>query len=48
VHVNLQQLRADGLISFEHRMCHIPDMDALKQAGMFDSGYLDMRGGEAA
>lgn len=50
VHVNrsIQQLRADGLITLERGMCHIPDFDALKQAGMFESGYLHMRGGEAA
>jgi CRP-like cAMP-binding protein len=50
VHVNrsVQQLRADGLISLERGICHIPDFDALKQAGMFDVGYLHMRGGEAA
>jgi hypothetical protein len=41
-------LRADGLITFEHGMCHIPDMDALKQAGMFDGGYLHLHDVEAA
>lgn len=44
VHVNrtLQQLRADGLLSLERKRLAIPDLDALKQAGLFDPNYLHL------
>jgi CRP-like cAMP-binding protein len=50
VHVNrsVQQLRADGLISIERGVCTIPDFERLKEAAMFEPGYLHLREGEAA
>jgi CRP-like cAMP-binding protein len=50
VHVNrsVQQLRADGLISIERGVCTIPDFRRLKEAAMFEPGYLHLREGEAA
>jgi CRP-like cAMP-binding protein len=50
VHVNrsVQQLRADGLISIERGVCTIPDFARLKEAAMFEPGYLHLQGGAAA
>jgi biotin operon repressor len=46
VHVNrsVQRLRGDGLIVLERGHCTIPDLDRLKEAGMFDHTYLHLRG----
>jgi len=42
VHVNrsLQELRRQGLIRLHARRLEIPDIDALAQAGLYDSSYL--------
>jgi CRP-like cAMP-binding protein len=50
VHVNrsIQQLRADGLLSIERGVCEIPDFARLKEAAMFEPGYLHLREDEAA
>ena len=50
VHVNrnVQQLRADGLISLDRGVCTIPDFARLKEAGMFEPGYLHLQGDEPA
>lgn len=50
VHVNrsIQQLRADGLVTLERGVCTIPNLKALKQAGMFDARYLHFSEPEAA
>jgi CRP-like cAMP-binding protein len=44
VHVNrmLQELRADGVIELERKRLHIPHLDALKVAAMFNPGYLHL------
>lgn len=44
VHVNrtLQELRAQRLIVLKDRTLCIPDLDALKDAGLFDPGYLHL------
>jgi CRP-like cAMP-binding protein len=45
VHVNrsIQQLRADGLIHLERGVCTIPDFARLKEAAMFELGYLHLQ-----
>jgi CRP-like cAMP-binding protein len=50
VHVNrsVQQLRADGLISIERGVCTIPDFERLKEAAMFEPGYLHLQEGATA
>ena len=42
VHVNrtLQDLRRDGLVILQGRRLTIPDLDALKRAGLFNDNYL--------
>jgi CRP-like cAMP-binding protein len=49
VHVNrtLQELRKDGLIELHSRTLTIPDMDGLRDAGLFNGTYLhrDRTGG---
>ncbi|MEA2840507.1 MAG: hypothetical protein QOF41_1837 [Methylobacteriaceae bacterium] len=49
VHVNrsVQQLRADGLIHLERGVCTIPDFARLKDASMFEPGYLHLQDSEA-
>ncbi len=44
VHVSrtLQALAAQGLIEMENRTLHIPDLDALMQAGLFTAHYLHL------
>lgn len=44
VHVNrtLQELRRAGLIILQERTLRIPDMDALKNAALFNSNYLHL------
>ncbi|MCA1654097.1 MAG: Crp/Fnr family transcriptional regulator [Sphingomicrobium sp.] len=44
VHVNrtLQQLRRDGLIVLANKRLVIPDLDRLRQAGLFNSNYLHL------
>jgi CRP-like cAMP-binding protein len=50
VHVNrtLQELRKDGLIELHSRALTIPDLDALRNAGLFNGNYLhlDRTGGQ--
>jgi CRP-like cAMP-binding protein len=50
VHVNrtLQELRKDRLIELHSRMLTIPDLDALRNAGLFNANYLhlDRSGGQ--
>jgi predicted ArsR family transcriptional regulator len=50
VHVNrtLQQLRADGLITWEGRVLTVNDWPRLKQAGEFDPTYLHLEQAQAA
>jgi CRP-like cAMP-binding protein len=50
VHVNrsVQQLRADGLIHLERGVCKIPDFARLKQAAMFEAGYLHLQESDAS
>jgi CRP-like cAMP-binding protein len=45
VHVNrtLQELRRDGLVELAHKRLHIPDLEALMRASMFNTNYLHMR-----
>jgi hypothetical protein len=38
----LQELRADGVIELERKRLHIPHLDALKVAAMFNPGYLHL------
>ncbi|HWJ60110.1 MAG TPA: Crp/Fnr family transcriptional regulator [Sphingomicrobium sp.] len=42
VHVNrtIQELRARGLVEWNGRDVHVPDLEALKQIAMFDDNYL--------
>jgi len=49
VHVNrtLQDLRRDGLIDLRGRRLAVPDLDALKRAGLFKGNYLHLTGGAA-
>jgi CRP-like cAMP-binding protein len=51
VHVNrtLQELRKDGLIELHSRTLIIPDLEALRNAGLFNANYLhlDRTGGLA-
>lgn len=51
VHVNrtLQELRKDGLIELHSRTLTIPDLEGLRNAGLFNAGYLhlDRMGGQA-
>jgi CRP-like cAMP-binding protein len=51
VHVNrtLQELRKDGLIELHSRTLIIPDLEALRNAGLFNANYLhlDRTGGQA-
>ncbi len=44
VHVNrtLQELRKDAVIELHSRTLTIPDMDALRNAGLFNSNYLHL------
>jgi CRP-like cAMP-binding protein len=44
VHVNrtLQELRARGLLEWKARDLHVPDLDALMSAGLFDVNYLHL------
>ena len=44
VHVNrtLQELRKDGLIELHSRMLSIPNLSALKAAGLFNDNYLHL------
>jgi CRP-like cAMP-binding protein len=44
VHVNrtLQELRAAGLISLKGRRLTVPDLEALKDAAMFNTNYLHL------
>lgn len=44
VHVNrtLQELRKDGLIELHSRTLSIPDLSALKAAGLFNDNYLHL------
>jgi CRP-like cAMP-binding protein len=50
VHVNrtLQELRKDGLIELHSRTLTIPDLEALRNAGLFNTNYLhlDRTGGQ--
>jgi CRP-like cAMP-binding protein len=50
VHVNrtLQQLRADGLITFQAKTVTINDWEGLKRAAEFDPRYLHLGAGDAA
>jgi CRP-like cAMP-binding protein len=50
VHVNrsIQKMRADGLISIERGVCNIPDFGRLRDAAMFEPGYLHMRATSSA
>jgi CRP-like cAMP-binding protein len=42
VHVNrtLQEMRREGLIRLQGRSLHLPDLDRLARAALFDPGYL--------
>lgn len=42
VHVNrtIQELRARGLVVWKGRQLHVPDIDALRRAAMFNPNYL--------
>lgn len=44
VHVNrtLQELRKDGLIELHSRTLTIPDLEALRDAGLFNANYLHL------
>jgi len=50
VHVNrvVQQLRAEGLISWESRLLTILDREGLREAGEFDPAYLHLQKEELA
>jgi CRP-like cAMP-binding protein len=50
VHVNrsVQEMRSDGLIVWERGVCTIPDFGRLKEASMFEPGYLHLLGSDAA
>lgn len=44
VHLNrtIQEMRGQGLIMWKGRELHIPDMDALRRAGLFNPNYLHL------
>jgi DNA-binding GntR family transcriptional regulator len=46
VHVNrmLRRLQNERLIAADHRVLHIPDLEALKTAAAFDARYLHLDG----
>ncbi len=46
VHVNrtLQELRKDGLIELQSKTLTIPDLQALKNAALFNDNYLHLNG----
>lgn len=44
VHVNrtIKEMRARGLIAWNRRELHVPDLDALKRTGLFNPNYLHL------